>query len=534
MKSLLFFDSNAMIGQPMFDPESGRNTRYTDRAALLSSMDRSGVELALVSHWRGLKGDVLAANERLLSEIGGSPRLYPCLTVLPECVQDAASRVRLSDQIKATDARAVRVPFGESTLCAAPWALSELFGFLEQKRLLVILQYPYLGVAVPERDDPYLEALDKLLSDFPRLRVVTLGRLRGFYPLMARHENLFTSLAWDPYPDFVEDVTRRFGSGRILFGTPYCENAKDIPGMPMMMVAHAAISEEDKAAVAGANLARLLGTAHVEESPCLEKSAFRNTLRPGGISFPVTDVHTHVGAWIADYKPAYGAEELIRETRAFGPSAIYINSTEAVVGGDHVRGNAEIADTVRARPDVLRGIYVFNPEFEGGATALRQAVTSDGFSGIKVHPRMHRCAVTDARLAPVWEAAESLGVPVLCHTGQGQAFSEPDQFAEIAPRHPKARIIMAHTGETFAGMEQCVRLLNRFENLYVDVSGWLFMKRGMLEYLVRRVDRARILYGSDYSWIDVRYALATVLFADIDEETRRMIFSANAARVFGH
>jgi predicted TIM-barrel fold metal-dependent hydrolase len=59
------------------------------------------------------------------------------------------------------------------------------------------------------------------------------------------------------------------------------------------------------------------------------------------------------------------------------------------------------------------------------------------------------------------------------------------------------------------------------------------MKKGMLEYLVRRADTSRILYGSDYSWIDARYALATVLFADIDAAVRRQILSGNARRLFG-
>jgi predicted TIM-barrel fold metal-dependent hydrolase len=58
------------------------------------------------------------------------------------------------------------------------------------------------------------------------------------------------------------------------------------------------------------------------------------------------------------------------------------------------------------------------------------------------------------------------------------------------------------------------------------------MKRGMLEYLVRRADTERILFGSDYSWIDFRYALATVLFAEIDGETRARILSGNARRWF--
>ena len=53
----------------------------------------------------------------------------------------------------------------------------------------------------------------------------------------------------------------------------------------------------------------------------------------------------------------------------------------------------------------------------------------------------------------MWAASEQFRIPVLCHTGQGQAFSEPDQFHEIAPRYPDGAFIIGHTGETFAGME---------------------------------------------------------------------------------
>jgi predicted TIM-barrel fold metal-dependent hydrolase len=428
--------------------------------------------------------------------------------------------------------RAARIPIGDATLSAAPWALEELFAFLEKRGALTVLQFPYLGVAVPERDDFYLHALDALLASHPRLPVVTLGRLRGFYPLMERHENLLTSLEWDPHPDFVEDVCRRFGAHRILFGTPWCENAREIPGMPMLMVSHADVPAEDRAMVAGGNLARLLGVSLPSVSPAAAGSPLRGIVRDGLPEEEIVDVHVHIGAWAAELKPASSAESLLRRGRPFGLAKAYVNSTEAVVGGDHLQGNAEVLETVRGNPAALRGFVVFNPDFDDGAAYLKSSLGKGRFSGIKIHPRIHRCAITDPRYRPVWEASEGLGVPVLCHTGEGQAFSEPDQMEEIAPRWPKSRIILAHTGETFAGMEQCIRLLERHPNLGVDVSGWLFMKRGMLEYLVRRADTERILFGSDYSWIDFRYALATVLFAEIDGETRARILSGNARRWF--
>jgi predicted TIM-barrel fold metal-dependent hydrolase len=530
-RDLQFFDLNAMVGQPVFDPESGLCSGYADSRSLVASMDRSGVELALVSHFRGIRGDPMKANEALLSDIAGSARLFPCFRLLPETIHDPAARQRLSDLIARGRVRAARIPVGDAMLCASTWGLAELFRFLEEREMLAILQFPHLGVAVPERDDPYLDVLDRLLAECPRIRVVTLGRLRGFFPLMERHAKLLTSLEWDPHPDFVEAVTRRFGAHRILFATPWSENARDIPGMPMLMVSHADVSADDKAKVAGGNLASILGVPLPPVASAVDRSPFRAVLRGEPIGESFIDVHAHVGEWGWEHKPATGAAELLRAARPLGLTRAYINSTEAVVGGDHLRGNAEIAEAVRAEPNALRGFVVFNPNFDGGAAYLKRSLGTEGFRGIKIHPRIHRCAITDPRYRPVWEASEGLRVPVLCHTGQGQAFSEPDQLDEIAPRFSKSSIILAHTGETFAGMEQCIRLLGKHGNLSVDVSGWLFMKRGMLEYLVRRADTERILYGSDYSWIDARYALATVLFADIDGRTRTRILSGNARRI---
>jgi hypothetical protein len=89
-----------MVGQPVFDPESGSCSGYADAKSLLAGMDRSGVELSLVSHFRAVRGDTLKANEALLSEIAGSRRLFPCFRILPEDVHEAGSRRRLADLIE--------------------------------------------------------------------------------------------------------------------------------------------------------------------------------------------------------------------------------------------------------------------------------------------------------------------------------------------------------------------------------------------------------------------------------------------------
>ena len=138
--------------------------------------------------------------------------------------------------------------------------------------------------------------------------------------------------------------------------------------------------------MAGGNLAELLGVTLQSAASdrggtatgAVARSPFRDLLRGGPADCEVIDVHAHVGEWGWEHKPSTGAAGLLRASRPLGLVRAYINSTEAVVGGDHLRGNAEVADAARSDPDFLRGLVVFNPGFDGGAESLRKSLGQGG------------------------------------------------------------------------------------------------------------------------------------------------------------
>jgi len=534
VEALHFFDANAWVGQPVFDPERGEYSHYATASDLLAAMDFYGVERALVGPYRSLFGNPLPANRRLSEEIAGTSRLVPCWTLLPEQTGEAPTGRELAAQLRRAGVRAVRLAPGPFNLVFSERTLGGLLRTLEREGVLLILELPTLGVPVPEKEDVILRALDELCGAHPRLPVLAGGRLRNLYPLLQKHERLLLSMAWDPHPDLVEDVCRRFGSRRLLFATPCSENAREISGMPMLQLTHADIPSEDKRRIAGQNLAELLGEPWPPgPGPAARKPGpARLELLSGRPSpYPIIDVHAHAGAWNWEYKPACGLSELLPVMDRLGVERVCVNSTEAVLGGDHLAGNEELAAALRGREARFTGFAVIHPHFAELPSYLRRCVEELGFRGFKVHPRVHRCAITDPRLQPVWEASEKYRLPVLCHPGQGHAVSEPSPFDTGAAAHPRGIFIVGHTGETLAGMRQCIALANRHPNLYLDSSGWLFMNRGYLEHLVRRVDPGRILFGSDWSWIDLRYAAATVLFAGIEERLKAQILGENARRV---
>jgi predicted TIM-barrel fold metal-dependent hydrolase len=539
MDDLVFFDLNGVLGAPVFDSDCGMCTGYGSIETLLADMDYFGVDYALVSHFRCLYGSPMLGNELLVHEMAARSnprRLAPCWYLLPGATGEIPAGKELAGSLKGSGVRAVRLDFGAFNLPAGDRSLQDLFSLLEEEEILAILRFPTLGVPVPEREDPFLEMLDGLLGTFRNLKIASGGRLRSIYPLMERHENLRLSMEWDPHPDFVEDVCRRFGGHRLLFASPFSENGRGNPGMPMLTIAYADIPESEKRKIAGANLAALLDPSAAVPEPVRElpgREQFASLRAGRRLDWPVVDIHAHAGSWSWEYKPGSDLDALAAVMDRTGVDQVCLNSTEAVLGGDHMRANAELAEKVRSFPGRFLGFAVVNPHFTDCSGYIEALVHTLGFRGLKIHPRTHRCAIRDPRYNPVWEASANLKIPVLCHTGQGQAFSEPDQFHEVAPRYPKGIFIIGHSGETFAGMLQCIELANRYENVYLETSGWLFMKWGFLEYLLSRVSAERVLFGSDYSWIDIRYALATVLFSRLGDREKRLILSDNSRRILG-
>ena len=59
------------------------------------------------------------------------------------------------------------------------------------------------------------------------------------------------------------------------------------------------------------------------------------------------------------------------------------------------------------------------------------------------------------------------------------------------------------------------------------------MDRRFLEHMVREGVARKVLFGSDYPWLDQRAHLACVYLADISTEAKRLILHDNARGVFG-
>ncbi len=231
------FDVNARVG-----PSGVHGELALDTAGLVDEMDRFHIRSALVSHWTAEEYDCETGNQALDRDL--HPRLTPAWAALPGDSSLAALQARRP--------AAVRLLFAQHNFASAGWCAAPLLQYLQTNSIVTLIPRP-------EIDWPALAAL---LEAFPSLPVVLLDigyrADRHLFPLLRRFPHLYfdsaTYLAHRQLEAFVEE----HGAGRLLFGSRL---PLYTPAAALGVLASARISAQDRRAIAGGNLRRLLDRA---------------------------------------------------------------------------------------------------------------------------------------------------------------------------------------------------------------------------------------------------------------------------------
>ena len=205
------------------------------------------------------------------------------------------------------------------------------------------------------------------------------------------------------------------------------------------------------------------------------------------------------------------------------------------------------------RPDRLFAFTFVNPWEPEAAQTLEGDVRQRGFRGLKLYPSIQAFHVWDERAYPVYERAEALGIPVLCHFGVTLDYRSDLRYSNPLDLHPVARdfpglnFIVAHSGAGF--FRETLFLAYHCANVCVDISGsgtWMgylprpLTRQEVLERLLAVFGPARILFGTDsrHASEGYRHWLLTehrrILEAlRISLEDQRKILGGNMARLLG-
>jgi predicted TIM-barrel fold metal-dependent hydrolase len=203
-----------------------------------------------------------------------------------------------------------------------------------------------------------------------------------------------------------------------------------------------------------------------------------------------------------------------------------------------VRGSAKMKDRVRA----FTGIDFRNvgPGWAEKAVTRLEADVAAGAVGIGEIPKSlgldikqadgSRLKIDDPGMAPVWDAAARLRLPVFIHTADPEEFWQPidyhnERWLELAlfpsrrypaeqfpsfgelmterdnllRRHPKTTFVIAHMGWHANDLGRLGRLLDELPNVYTEMGAVLYdigrQPRVAHEFFVKYQDR--ILFGKD-------------------------------------
>ena len=248
-----FYDCNTWLGRPQNLPSGFHGPADFSAAALLKAMERAGIGRALVWHAAQRDSHPVTGNELLVQSIAGHEhQLTPCWVILPPDTGELGDLDAFFRAAGEAGVRAFRAFPDINRYQLRFTTMHEIFERMIAARIPLVLNVP----ANVSWDGIY-----DLMAEMPELIVILTnlglwGTDRNFRPLLRTYPDVYIETTTYIVDGGIEDFVKTYGADRMFFGSGFPEAYH---GGMMLALAHSDISDEDKQAIAGGNLDRLLG-----------------------------------------------------------------------------------------------------------------------------------------------------------------------------------------------------------------------------------------------------------------------------------
>lgn len=192
--------------------------------------------------------------------------------------------------------------------------------------------------------------------------------------------------------------------------------------------------------------------------------------------------------------------------------------------------NDELLQAISHYHDRAFGFVYLNPNhIDVSLQELERCVANGPMVGVKLWVAK-RC--NSPELDPLIKRITELQAPILQHTwyktkGNLPGESTSEDLAELARRHPQAKIICGHTGGDW---RLGIRAIRDVPNVLVDTGG-SDPTTGFVEMAVRELGESRVIFGSDVPGRSFASQLAKVQGAEVPELAKRAILRENLRRL---
>jgi len=246
----------------------------------------------------------------------------------------------------------------------------------------------------------------------------------------------------------------------------------------------------------------------------------------------IVDCHTH---WGAEWQERDGLEPMrwLREFDRHGVTHAIVLPHLGLIDAGNIPSDNDAVATVCAKSKgrmlPFCTVNIWQPET--ALSELSRCLEQLNFRGIKFHPWLQGCSVSDPVMDQVADVAGTAGVPVFFHDGT-PPFSLPSQIALLAKRHPKTQIVLGHTG-LFEHWRESIAAIQSTPNVWGCMCS---PHLAALKAILQGSDLSRLIWGSDQGWalndfIDYRLSLMDCL--GLTDQQHQAIFSENPRRLLG-
>jgi predicted TIM-barrel fold metal-dependent hydrolase len=344
--------------------------------------------------------------------------------------------------------------------------------------------------------------------------------LTELLPLAERYPHVFIETSRLTSPDGIELCVETIGASRLVFGSG---TPRYPAGVAWQVLHDAAISDEDRAAIAWRNAAKLL-----DVNP---EAGRRDTTAPAPRQFqglPIVDVHLHdrfPGAPIAPVTPDRYEATLDRVGVGGG-----VASSVTAIFYDLAQGNEEMASLLDRIPR-LRGYVVVDPRYhDESVRELTRLERDPRFVGVKIHCAYSQTPTGAGSLRRLFAVIAEYGKPVLIHP---LGADWPGALVEIAAAHPHLPIIAAHAGYGDAPhpTHDAALRVAPAPNIWLEFCS-TYLATGAIRRGIEAVGIDRLLFGSDYPLISLPYMVAAYADAALTADEADKVLWRNPRRLF--
>jgi predicted TIM-barrel fold metal-dependent hydrolase len=208
--------------------------------------------------------------------------------------------------------------------------------------------------------------------------------------------------------------------------------------------------------------------------------------------------------------------------------------------------NDEVSDLVGRSEGRLIGFASVDPWKGKAAIRELERCRELGLVGVKLQPITQAFSMSNPRFRPLWDACQSLGMPLLVHTGTtGIGAGAPGgrglhlkygrpvpDIDDVAAEFPNLTIIAAHFA--WPWHLELLAVARHKGNVYIDLSGWAprYLPAEVIQYC-NSVMPEKFLFGSDFPLFPPDRWLEEFGRLDLKDGVREKVLYENACRILG-